>query len=1238
MSISIKIKLRERKSKGVEKMKQKIGLTVLVMLAFGLSVADAEEWRQMPIRGLSEINAGLYGGEGEQLFHGLARSKSNPDVIYLNQDVHGVWRSSDGGITWDKTMDRGLHCVNGWSIAVDPVNPQLVLALQDKDNTYYTFADKYKGLYRSVNGGDDWERVLDVAGNIEWTFDRKFKHNIAYDPASVDGTGAVRWYLAVQSGEYTQDYYRKDTNTPVWTYGGVYMSEDRGVSWNPQNTNMQGHIRIEGIVPHPTDGQTLYLASDQGLSISTNRGVSFSPLGDIPAEYWISSVAVHPADPDHMYAYAYTNLFNGEETPGVYKAGVWHQTFGMGLYESLDGGVHFSLLPGTSNSIAVFMNEGNPDVLYLNRYGSLPRISQDGGSNWTEITVNDDIWIHERSRKPMFYQSGFAASATNENDVVAFGAGSIHRSTDGGLTFDHSRTKFTGFAQSLYNGGFIFDVFDPNRFALCLADVTMVHTETGARFFDLVNGDGEIQSWYGTERIIDYSGEGGTAKTNRLVPWYGSTGGSFQPVEGSEIIVGSVGYVFNSYLMRSEDNGKHWELYRETPEGTNSYKSLSRLHNFIGFDRNDPDTVYAADKVSFDTGITWQTLPEGENSKGDPTRVEVVGLCYSPTGTVVFGIGDYAGRLYHSSDPVNDGWELFFDEPGPGGENWQFLGVDRKPIVAVHPTDPDIVCVPGAVGNKDLVIITRDGTNVSYRYTGLIDQSGGAADGNWVQSIAFDPRYPEVMYASFGVSGLSNTFRSVDGGTNWVNIDLNRPWTGARTLAVNPYSGELLSGSLVGTWVLPPPYADPGGTPIYDKLVYFGPECTSSVPPSIPTNLAGAGLSESLIQVTWDESVHEDCGVMKYIIARDDTAAGESYILTYTDTGLEELSNYTYTVSAVSLGNVTSAWSTPIVLSTTVDTTPPVIDRVPDTVYTNQVRIEFSEALEAASAENAANYRLSGGAGVLSASLSGDRIVILTTTAMGGGSYRLTVNGVRDASSMNNEILPNTKAAFRNLIGNYPDGPIAWWPFNGSTNDVIGTNHGEWMDGEPSYTSGLLGQAITLDGTTNGPYVRVPDNPSLEGMSNLSVSVWAKKDDPSVGGQLFKKHVSYDLFINKAFDFDGYVRHITTESADLHGTTVTNMQDAAWHHYAIVYDGTNAMGYVDGTEVASAELSGAVNEYPHDLYIGKDPWGEAFAGAIDEMKLFTNALSIAEVEALAAEGWTVSIPPEIRTATMIILR
>jgi len=43
-------------------------------------------WRVLPIRTEEEYNLGLIGGEGMQVMHGITRSPSNPDIIYLSHD------------------------------------------------------------------------------------------------------------------------------------------------------------------------------------------------------------------------------------------------------------------------------------------------------------------------------------------------------------------------------------------------------------------------------------------------------------------------------------------------------------------------------------------------------------------------------------------------------------------------------------------------------------------------------------------------------------------------------------------------------------------------------------------------------------------------------------------------------------------------------------------------------------------------------------------------------------------------------------------------------------------------------------------------------------------------------------------------------------------------------------------------------------------------------------------------
>ena len=62
-----------------------------------VSRAAFDGWRVMPVRSEEEYRMGRPGGESEQHNHGIARSLSNPEIIYLSHDCGQIWRSMDAG-------------------------------------------------------------------------------------------------------------------------------------------------------------------------------------------------------------------------------------------------------------------------------------------------------------------------------------------------------------------------------------------------------------------------------------------------------------------------------------------------------------------------------------------------------------------------------------------------------------------------------------------------------------------------------------------------------------------------------------------------------------------------------------------------------------------------------------------------------------------------------------------------------------------------------------------------------------------------------------------------------------------------------------------------------------------------------------------------------------------------------------------------------------------------------------
>ena len=74
-----------------------------------------------------------------------------------------------------------------------------------------------------------------------------------------------------------------------------------------------------------------------------------------------------------------------------------------------------------------------------------------------------------------------------------------------------------------------------------------------------------------------------------------------------------------------------------------------------------------------------------------------------------------------------------------------------------------------------------------------------------------------------------------------------------------------------------------------------------------------------------------------------------------------------------------------------------------------------------------------------------------------------------------------------------------------------------------------------------------------------------------------------------------------------------------WTHLATTYDGTTLRLFVNGTQVGSRAVSGALLTSSGVLRIGgNSQWGEYFAGRIDEVRIYNRALTQSEIAADSA--------------------
>ena len=156
----------------------------------------------------------------------------------------------------------------------------------------------------------------------------------------------------------------------------------------------------------------------------------------------------------------------------------------------------------------------------------------------------------------------------------------------------------------------------------------------------------------------------------------------------------------------------------------------------------------------------------------------------------------------------------------------------------------------------------------------------------------------------------------------------------------------------------------------------------------------------------------------------------------------------------------------------------------------------------------------------------------------------------------------------------------------------------------------------------------VPDAPSLHASTALTVSAWIYptglvENDTTTAQGIVSKRVGYDT--DSAFSLFIAEGRLTVDiqAEDNRFTSETVFANNQWYHIAVVFDGTLPVDqrvslYIDGVlDVTAGEDSAAIEPYTSDLVIGLLPnGGDTFVGRIDEVGLWTRALSAAEITSL----------------------
>jgi hypothetical protein len=220
---------------------------------------------------------------------------------------------------------------------------------------------------------------------------------------------------------------------------------------------------------------------------------------------------------------------------------------------------------------------------------------------------------------------------------------------------------------------------------------------------------------------------------------------------------------------------------------------------------------------------------------------------------------------------------------------------------------------------------------------------------------------------------------------------------------------------------------------------------------------------------------------------------------------------------------------------------------------------------------------------------------------------------------------------------------VGWWKMDEGSGTTLIDSSGQGNNGttvgSPTWTTGVINQAISLNGTTQ--YTTVIDTPSLRITSAITLSAWIKPTSLAGPYYILKKAKQsatngYELSISGTgtafFRFNQF-----TSANTYRVDTKSALTTSTWVHIAATFNGTTLTIYRNGIADSSKTVS-AVSIVSNNLSlgIGAEPDGVAkFPGAIDDARVYNGALTAAQILALAVVPPSLTSPTNLSTGVSI---
>lgn len=663
--------------------------------------------------------------------------------IFIGAAAGGVWRSENGGHTWEPVFDEQPYLSIG-RVSVSPANPDLVWVGTGEGNPRQSVSVG-NGVYKSMDGGETWRHMgLERSEHIH----RILPHPTDPDVAYVGAMG------------------------PLWSPGGergLYKTTDGGESWelvletnetsgvgemvmDPQNPDklvvaMYDHRRWPWNFESGGEGSGIFVTHDGGESwtkLGPEHGLPAGPLGRI-------GLAIAPSNRDVVYALV--------------------EAARSALLRSDDGGRSWRTIsdeedvsPRPMYYADIRVDPKNENRIY--RLANSPDVSEDAGRTWTSMVPSSivhgdhhDLWVDPEDPRHMI----------NAND------GGLAITHDGGLTW-----RWVG--------------------NLPLSQFYQVSVDM-ATPFNVYGGVQDSGSWMGPSTVWDDRGiinahwtrvngaDGFATMVDYANPRFGYTTSQ------------------NGNLLRFDKVTMERRGIRPTPPDSATELRFNWNSALAVDARDSATVYFGSQFVhrSRDGGRTWEILSPDlttdDPRKQDPPPVAPGSVPEYDAHTTILAIETSpleAGLIWATTDDGNV--QVTRDD----GASWTNVG-GRLPGAPDSAYVPEVKASRHAAGRAYVVVDAhRDGDMQPYlyrteNYGASWERLPTAGVRGFLHEVEEDPVEPNLLF----LGSELGAFVSLDRGRSWMEWRHGLPAVPVREMIVHPREHDLVIGTHGrGIWIV----------------------------------------------------------------------------------------------------------------------------------------------------------------------------------------------------------------------------------------------------------------------------------------------------------------------------------------------------------------------------------------------------------------------------------------------------